>query len=402
MVTSTLTGNSGGIVLQEWTLNGTIEGVNITPDGRLGLGVSNPVQALEVAGSAIVNGTLSAGNPLMFRNAIINGDMRINQRGISTNWASPTAVSTSGTAASCYTLDRWLLFRTGAGAGAALAQVATTTTDFPFTDAGLQWYMRVGRTVGSTITTSINICYSLESRDSFRFCGKPATVSFYYRSGAAWAGTQYFNLVWSTGTDQNNIAGLTGYTTATTITLAAVNTTWRKYSFTGFIPLNATQVTLNFGYVPATATAVANDYFDITGVQLEAGSVATPFEVRPYATELALCQRYYWQWTTTTQHMLGFGFYQSAGPLAYASTNLPVPMRAAPTLSTQSAASTFQIIYYATTIAPSALSLSSQFTSNTSVLVNFTASGGTLANGIGVFAAGASGQTAYLGFSAEL
>jgi hypothetical protein len=130
--------------------------------------------------------------------------------------------------------------------------------------------------------------------------------------------------------------------------------------------------------------------------------MATPFEVRPFATELALCQRYYWQWITTTQQMLGFGFYQSAGPLAYASTNLPVPMRAAPTLSTQSAASTFQIIYYATTIAPSALSLSSQFTSNTSVLVNFTASGGTLANGIGVFAAGASGQTAYLGFSAEL
>jgi hypothetical protein len=32
---------------------------------------------------------------------------------------------------------------------------------------------------------------------------------------------------------------------------------------------------------------------DFTGVQLEKGSVATPFEVRPFATELALCQRYY-------------------------------------------------------------------------------------------------------------
>jgi hypothetical protein len=45
-------------------------------------------------------------------------------------------------------------------------------------------------------------------------------------------------------------------------------------------------------YTP-TGTAGGFDYFDITGVQLEKGTVATPFEVRPFATELALCQRYY-------------------------------------------------------------------------------------------------------------
>jgi hypothetical protein len=52
------------------------------------------------------------------------------------------------------------------------------------------------------------------------------------------------------------------------------------------------QIGLNIQYIPV-GTAGANDYFDITGIQLELGSVATPFEVRPGSVELGLCHRYY-------------------------------------------------------------------------------------------------------------
>jgi hypothetical protein len=52
------------------------------------------------------------------------------------------------------------------------------------------------------------------------------------------------------------------------------------------------QIGLDIQYTPV-GTAGANDYFDITGIQLELGSVPTSFEVRPFSVELQMCQRYY-------------------------------------------------------------------------------------------------------------
>jgi hypothetical protein len=74
------------------------------------------------------------------------------------------------------------------------------------------------------------------------------------------------------------------------------------------------------GSVNLIATSGATFY--ITGVQLEAGSVATPFERRPYGTELALCQRYY---TTDVVYVIGAG---DARQVFY-----KVTMRANPTIS---------------------------------------------------------------------
>jgi hypothetical protein len=92
----------------------------------------------------------------------------------------------------------------------------------------------------------------------------------------------------------------------------------------------------NFVQPTGTVSVVGTNgaTFYITGVQLEAGSVATPFERRSYGAELALCQRYYWRSTATDSAYTGFA--AGISPSSTAATVIksnPVVMRATPTLS---------------------------------------------------------------------
>jgi hypothetical protein len=308
-------------VIMEWTLNGTIEGPNVTADGRLGLGVSNPVQALEVAGNMVVNGTVSS-QSTTFRNVLINGDMRINQRGISTTLASPTAMGTSSTG---YAVDRWLCFRGSYAGGGTVAQGTMTSVDLPYQNDGLVNFLRIGRSVGDTSTQILYAINALETKDSYRLAGKSVTMSFYYRTGAALAGTLTAIVASSTGTDQNPSVAWVG-PLFQAYTLPA-SSSWTKVSFSAPIPLSTTQVASQILYTPTTATAVANDYFDVTGVQLEKGTLATPFEVRPYGVELQLCQRYYYRLTSATgSNYMVFGTGSFIGSTTLAQIYIPFPV----------------------------------------------------------------------------
>jgi len=102
------------------------------------------------------------------------------------------------------------------------------------------------------------------------------------------------------------------------------------------------------------ADNTANEFY-ITGVQLEVGSVATPFEHRSYGEELALCQRYYFQ-TSGLVYALGYG--TSPENSAIAQVVSPTTMRATPTVtvSNSSAGDSFiggasdnNVIYYTAT-----------------------------------------------------
>jgi len=234
-----------------------------------------------------------------FRNALINGDMRVNQRETSTNLASLTAVAT--VTPGSWVTDRWNVYRPGFAAGASIGQgTGMTYSDIPFAEAGIATYGRIGRTATTSATTAIYCDYNMESQDSYRLVGKQVTLSFYYRNGTNFSDNFLTATLYSgTGTDQPLRSGtFTSFAT----TAFAKSSSWVRATATGTVPTSATQVCLRFSYTPV-GTAGNADSFDVTGVQLETGSVATPFEVRPFPVELATCQRYF-----EILHMRAFGY----------------------------------------------------------------------------------------------
>ena len=258
-----------------------------------------------------------------FRNALINGDMRINQRGTSTNLASMTAVG--GTNA--YVCDRWGVFRSGYATGAACAQGTNLTVgDLPFNEAGITTFARVGRVLSNTLTNAIFLAYALETQDSVKFKSKNVIFSGYYRTGANFSESQLNSRITiGTGTDEplqrgGSVTGQVDY-----YVVFPISTTWSKFTYTIKLATNLNQVGLYIFYSPV-GTAGAADYFDITGVQLELGSVATPFEVRPYPVELQLCQRYCMQYGGTAGMAISNGFTRNTS-LFFGFVYFPVEMR---------------------------------------------------------------------------
>ena len=311
--------------------------VTVDLNGNVGIGIANPVAPLEVQGNMLCYGTVSSGTGFMFRNKLINGDFRINQRGTSTNLASLTAVgATFG-----YVGDRWGVFRASYATGAVMAQGTNLgTSDLPYTDAGIKTFARVGRLSGNTGTGIMYCAYALESQDSYALAGKTVTLSFYYRTGANFSGTAItLNIMTGTGTDEGYQRGVSLTGSADVTKSFSTSTSWTYATFTTTLNANITQVAFDIRYTPV-GTAGANDWFDITGVQLELGSVATPFEVRPYGVELGLCQRYFCKSFSTNvapANNVGLDGDHQINLVAAGDPQIviywPVPMRAIPTVT---------------------------------------------------------------------
>ena len=259
--------------------------------------------------------TPSASNP------VLNSAFDIWQRGTSGS-------ATGYTAGAGYNADRWQNYY--AGTMTCSRQATNDTTNLPF----IQYCARVQRNSGQTNTGGYYISYTMESTDSIRYAGRLVTLSWYARAGSNYSPTSSllnYYLQTGTGTDGNNLFGFTGSVNSLNSTVT-LTTTWQRFSATATLNTNIAQIGLAF-YGNPTGTASTNDYFEITGVQIDIGNVALPY--RRYsgtlAGELAACQRYFVStqtgiWTANSSTSATSGIY------------LPVTMRATPTLySTPSA-----------------------------------------------------------------
>jgi hypothetical protein len=255
-------------------------------------------------------------------NPVLNSSFQVWQRG-----TSGSATSGSGT----YVADRWSGLLIGATPANTITRQATSdTTNLPF----IQYCARYQRTSGQTATGAMYLTQSMESVNSIPYAGKTITVSFYARKGANYSATSSIlgiDVNSGTGTDQNINAGFTGNASVIAGS-ATLTTTWQRFTFTGTVSSSATQLGFYTYYSP-TGTAGAADYYEITGFQLEVGSVATPFKTYggTIQGELAACQRYYYRNSPATSGVsLGQG---SANGSRYVIgiVNLPVAMRVAPT-----------------------------------------------------------------------
>ena len=249
-------------------------------------------------------GTITTSNSpySTFRNRIINGDMRIDQRN-----AGASFTPTNG-----YGLDRFQYILSQAS---KITSQQSTTAPAGFTNSLL---------VTSSAATSVGADdYYMVSQPIEGFnvadlgwgtaSAKTITISFWVRSSLTGTfggsvinkydtGGRYYQFTYTISaadTWEQKTVTIAGDTSGTWLTnngrglyLSFSLGVGATYSATAgswgtsyaFSPTGATQVVATNG-----AT------FYITGVQLEVGSVATPFERRPYGTELALCQRYYQQ-----------------------------------------------------------------------------------------------------------
>ena len=321
------------------------------------------------------------------KNAIINGGMDIWQRGTSFS-------SQAGLGAAAFTADRMHVYR-----GTGASGVTTTRQSSGLT--GFNYCARIQRNSGDTDTNLVALRHTIETSDSLRFAGQVVTFSFYARKGATFSPTTSnltINFAYGTGVDQpvysfTNWAQVTG--SATNISLT---NTWQRYTVTGTVSASATEIGFELYFAPS-GTAGASDYFEITGMQLEAGPVATTFSRAGGSLqgELAACQRYYYRHVVGSMQPVSLAFYWS-GTQLQTTIPFPVTMRAAPTLDATSGTSYYRVGRNATSqdINGFALSIASQ---NAADIYNNGQASGTAGWAGTLYTINGS---SYIGFTAEL
>jgi len=405
---------SGAVTLSAPAVAGTVTVTLPSANGTM----LTTASSTGISGSAISSGTVpeayggtgTSTGYYGFKNRIINGAMVIDQR----NAGASVTVTTDGQ----YTLDRWSASSSAASKFSVQQNAGSVTPPIGFKNY-----------LGATSLSA----YSVGSSDYF---GIRQKVEGFNVADLGWGTANakaitisfqvYSSLTGTFGASLANSAQDRSYPFTYSIPVA---NTWTTISATiagdtsgTWLSTNGIGVGIQFGlgvgatfsgtagawaaanYISATgATSVVGTSgatFNVTGVQLEKGSTATSFDYRPYGTELALCQRYYYRIQAGVAGQIFGSGYIATTSSALITTQLPVQMRTSPSALDQTgAAADYRV--NSLNIATVCSSVPTFNNSSTNFAFTTFTTAATLVAGQGC--AGAAPATAgYLGWSAEL
>ena len=260
------------------------------------------------------------------RNLIINGGMEVAQRGTSV---------TGQTANGYYTLDRWRQVASGATFDSSQQTLTLGQSDIP---AQFRYFQRFNVTSGGD-----NCGPQTRIEDVNRFDGTLVTLSFYAKGTNPSGG--HITVV------LDQIFGSGGSTTVSLSEDVTLTSSWQRFTVTKTLGSLSGKTVGTSSYLGVKFNQPSDDNttnawsIDFTGVQLEYGNVATPFEHRSYGEELALCQRYYFKHTVSQANdPFCVGMMESPRTSCFGDVKFAVPMRADPTaLETTGTATDYEI-----------------------------------------------------------
>ena len=289
-------------------------------------------------GTCTANITSVNGGQLGNRNLLMNGDMQISQRN------GDTSVAVTG---NVYTLDRWQVVNDAGSSKFTVQQVddapvglkkslkmtSSSAYSVPATEAH-----GIGQKIeglnanqlmfGSSDAKSITISFFVKSSLTGTFSGSVLNEDMF--RGYPWTYT-----INSADTWEYKTVTVAGSQDGTWLldNREGMRIFWNIGSGTSRSGTAGQWSTAQYTFGATGATSVVGTNaatLQITGCQVEEGSVATDFEHRSYGQELALCQRYYFLYLEGNNKEIGAAWYYTASHASFF-FRFPVPMRAVPT-----------------------------------------------------------------------
>jgi len=250
--------------------------------------VDGTIANSDISSTAAIAQSKILGNPLT-KNAIINGDFAVAQRG--------TSFTSSANNDDVYTLDRWYILSDGNDA-IDVTQETTTVPTNQLTAIALDV---------ETANKKFGIAQIIEQKNCVGLIGNTVTLSFKAKVSAttkldnvkcaivAWSGTAdtvTSDIISAWGAEGTNPTLIANATYENTPANLNVTTSYATYSVSAAVDTASTKNIIVFIWSDVTDTT-AGDFLYITDVQLEKGSAASDFEFLPIDVNLGRCFRYY-------------------------------------------------------------------------------------------------------------